>query len=379
MDRFVSPTLFAAQSFDEEHFGTALAYELRTAVELGFKEEWLQKAIAQNVDLVIAPCVEAELTDERWWFWAREVTVGAAGTIDLLLVSESGRVAIVETKLSYNPEKRRTVIAQVLEYAVTLPDAAEALPALPVGPTVSMSRVRQRIEQGDYLLIVAGDELDSRAVRLGQAVLSQHIVNQWQLAMVEVSVFQAVHPSAAPQHLLVSHLRGLIVPEFRQVLRVEVAHGERTRVSVEQAEPRTPGSAREKWTRDRFVEALDETPLSNGYKRFGHALADMPAEFPGVEARWGTGKTGSLTLKRNGQGLVEFYLSGALGFRRERPPAALGEPAASEYLAALRQIFPDEMAAEIDPNSPTMVKPHIRDAALEALLAALRDALRVAK
>jgi len=46
----------------------------------------------------------------------REVGV-PSGSIDLLLLDSSGRVTIVETKLARNPEVRREVIGQIVEYA----------------------------------------------------------------------------------------------------------------------------------------------------------------------------------------------------------------------------------------------------------------------
>jgi len=51
----------------------------------------------------------------RLVLWAREFRVGV-GLIDVLLLSSQGRVAIVETKLASNPELRRQVLAQALDY-----------------------------------------------------------------------------------------------------------------------------------------------------------------------------------------------------------------------------------------------------------------------
>src|SRR5437879_1597902 len=46
----------------------------------------------------------------------REVQV-PSGAIDLLLLGEDGVLVLVETKLKRNQEARRTVLAQLLEYA----------------------------------------------------------------------------------------------------------------------------------------------------------------------------------------------------------------------------------------------------------------------
>lgn len=51
---------------------------------------------------------------------AKEVPVRRAGKADLIVVDADGRIAIVECKKASNPQSRRYVIAQVLEYAAGL-------------------------------------------------------------------------------------------------------------------------------------------------------------------------------------------------------------------------------------------------------------------
>jgi hypothetical protein len=119
--RYLSPVLFAAD-FSVTEEPTRKSYVLESARDVGFKEEWLQKAIEKNPELVLAPRRAGGLVedDERWVFWKKERSVGV-GNLDVLLLSESGRIGIVETKLAYNPEARREVLAQLLEYALYLP------------------------------------------------------------------------------------------------------------------------------------------------------------------------------------------------------------------------------------------------------------------
>ena len=244
MDRHLSPTLFAAD-FADVDATTTPAFAQSTAKDVGFDEGWLQEAIARNPELVIAPCREAKLTDEAWAVWGREVRVGSAGTVDVLLVSESARIGLVETKLSYNPESRRSVVAQTLEYAIHFPQVDPAdlppMPAVDRRPFADMEDVRTRVEDGDYLLVIAGDLLDGRAVKLGRTLLGRHLVHGWDLAMVEVSVYRPLPVAPAGpvgRCLLVPHIRGAIVPEGRQVVRIKV-DGDRNRVTVDHAAPVT--------------------------------------------------------------------------------------------------------------------------------------------
>jgi ElaB/YqjD/DUF883 family membrane-anchored ribosome-binding protein len=80
-------------------------------------EEILQKNIAQVPDLISLETVSDEpisfLTIGQEW-------PAGTGRADIVLVGSDAILTIVETKLSRNPEARREVIAQLLEYAAYL-------------------------------------------------------------------------------------------------------------------------------------------------------------------------------------------------------------------------------------------------------------------
>jgi len=50
----------------------------------------------------------------------------SAGPIDLLLMNDEGRVTLVETRLARNPEQKRDVVAQCLDYLLEMPTSYEA-------------------------------------------------------------------------------------------------------------------------------------------------------------------------------------------------------------------------------------------------------------
>ncbi len=78
-------------------------------------ETALQEALKRNPEAI--PVADLELDDVI--VVGREIPL-PAGAIDLLLVDAQGRVLIVETKLSHNPELRRKVVGQVLDYGASL-------------------------------------------------------------------------------------------------------------------------------------------------------------------------------------------------------------------------------------------------------------------
>lgn len=146
----------------------APAMQRVSARQLGLQESWFRDAIFAEPELVIGPCRTAGRveSDEIWMPWRTEINFGA-GPIDVLLVSSHGRIGIVETKLSYNPQKRREVVAQVLDYALSLQESdRESLPDLPDLSNAPLEEdLAECLNSARFLLIIAGDALARCACR----------------------------------------------------------------------------------------------------------------------------------------------------------------------------------------------------------------------
>lgn len=189
-----------------------------SAKALGLQESWFRDAIFAEPEIVIGPCrmagrVEA---DETWLPWRIETNFGS-GPIDVLLVSSHGRIGIVETKLSYNPQKRREVVAQVLDYALSLQDTdRDELPELPDHSAAPLDEdLVECLNAGRFLLIIAGDALDPRALRLSQSMLARHLTSEWDLAMVDLNVYRSAHDEDTLT--VVPELLGTVQSDLRQV------------------------------------------------------------------------------------------------------------------------------------------------------------------
>jgi hypothetical protein len=87
------------------------------STEKDLNEDWLQELLFKNPSLL--PSMEIEPAFYPLIPLARELPT-KAGLIDLIFISPLGYITIVETKLFRNPEARREVVVQILDYSKEL-------------------------------------------------------------------------------------------------------------------------------------------------------------------------------------------------------------------------------------------------------------------
>jgi len=92
-------------------------FEEITTASGAFSEAWLQEVLRQHPDIL--PVEEFGPVFYPLISIGREVPT-AAGSIDNLFISHSGYLVVVETKLWRNPEAKREVVAQLIDYAASL-------------------------------------------------------------------------------------------------------------------------------------------------------------------------------------------------------------------------------------------------------------------
>src|SRR5262245_23172756 len=323
------------------------AFERITIEDTGLKEAWFRDAVFANPELVIEPCRDSQIIEpgEQWHPWATEHSLDA-GAVDVLLLSSSGRVGMVETKLSYNRGGRREVVAQILDYALALQDTPfEDLPKLPQVPSSPHSDdVRDALASGRFLMIIAGDELDARAVRLSEAMLARHLTAEWDLAMVDLNIYArrgAVRPVG--HVLVVPELRGLLVHDTRQVVRV-IVQGEKpaAKIQVERV-PEGSGRANEDWNVDRFVAAMPSHAVPLAIQQFVTSLRALADQDTDTSLDFGAGRTGRLLFKRYGKSIFVLAEDGTFEARpRAYVEVAFGEAAANAYLETVKTLFGPE-------------------------------------
>jgi hypothetical protein len=173
-----------------------------------FSEQWLQRVLfacpeslpANDVDPHIGPLIPI----------CMEIETGA-GPADILYVTPTGQLVLVETKLWRNPEARRAVVGQILDYAKQLSswtyDILEEKASLAAGTSkghllaclkqrfpaadesVFVDGIGRSLSTGDFLLLIVGD-----GIRIGAEALIAFLERfghlRFGLGLIEVAAFR---------------------------------------------------------------------------------------------------------------------------------------------------------------------------------------------
>lgn len=185
--------------------------------ESSFDEVWLQKLISRHPNLL--PIDQIEPAFKPLVSICMELPLPYGGYVDNLYATPSGGLVLVEAKLYRNPEARREVIGQILEYAKDLssmsyeqleaaikksqaPDGNSGHPTLGLFDAVrsedgesAMSEdsfvdaVTRNLQRGCFLLLVVGDGIRTSMETIVD-FLQQHAGIHFTLGLVELAVFK---------------------------------------------------------------------------------------------------------------------------------------------------------------------------------------------
>lgn len=180
----------------------------RAELSSGHAESWLQALLYEHPGLI--PLDEVDPGAGTMVPLVRELALPKTGGrvfLDILGVTPRGRLVLIECKLWRNPQARREVVAQILEYAALLrrwsySDLTAQLKARhgfegdnpiydlvkqesSLGEAVFSDRVAECLRTGDFDLIVAGD-----GIREDMSVIADHLRHQGaRLALVEFQIW----------------------------------------------------------------------------------------------------------------------------------------------------------------------------------------------
>jgi hypothetical protein len=173
-----------------------------------FSEKWVQEILFSHPECL--PFKEIDPRINQLIPICMELETGA-GPADILYVTEAGQLVLVETKLWRNPEARRMVVAQILDYAKQLTSWSftdllrETAVATKKSANYFLERVKQSIpdideasfvdsvskglQSGDFLLLIVGDGIRTGTESLVN-FLDQYGHLRFGFGLIEVAAFK---------------------------------------------------------------------------------------------------------------------------------------------------------------------------------------------
>ena len=261
-----------------------------------FNEAWIQNLIAANPSILPIVDIEPAFTP------AISVCIELplpSGFLDNLLVTPKGDLIAVECKLWRNPQARREVVAQILDYASAMTHigyaglqaaivAARRQPGFDLYAHVSavcddrdvlfeeaqfVDAVSRNLRLGRCLLLIAGDGIREEVEGMTE-FLQQHAGMNFTLALVQLAVH---HIPGRAERLIIPSVPMRTKTITRGVVRVEANGVSIQPVSEMSTQPARATSLSE----DGFFAQLDDLRPKTSFRlrTFLESLQDLGVEF----------------------------------------------------------------------------------------------------
>ena len=188
-------------------------HKLKSATDLFFEEDRLQRFIFEHHHAL--PIDEIEPAFGPLIPVCRELPTDV-GPIDLLFINRTGLLTLVECKLWKNPQARREVVGQILDYATeisrwTYEQLEQAVGRSPIKTDSSLVKiavpeaedmderdfidsVSRNLRRGRFLLLIVGDGIRENVEHIAD-FLQEYAHLNFGLALVEFGIFEL------PDHL----------------------------------------------------------------------------------------------------------------------------------------------------------------------------------
>lgn len=246
-----------------------------------FDEGYLQELLRDHPELL--PITDIRSDAGQLLCIGREIAV-ASGSIDNLYLSTSGYPVIVETKLWRNPEARRQVLAQVLDYIKdvarkdfdwideqwevcrkphdgTLVAALSKLASEELDESLVIDRVNRALERGDVIAMVVGDGIEARLRDLVEHLKTDSPRLKYSLALVELACYVS-NDASDEQILVVPRIVKSVEPVQRAYIHLDIADrlkGQLTVESLVEPEPEPGRRARVTLNEEDFLKEVESS------------------------------------------------------------------------------------------------------------------------
>ncbi len=321
-------------------------------------EGWLQELISENPNLL--PVQEFDESFGPLISLGREIET-PSGYIDNLFVSPLGRLTLVETKLWKNPEKHRTVVAQVIDYAKEISnwtydqlkeavlkasrhEKSEQIQGLEERVKVSLEesglslddfqeRVIENLESGEFLLLIVGDRISPNVVLLSEAIGGVPGMN-FTIGLIELQLHQLKKGEDWPL-LVLPDIVGKTVEKTRGVIKIQYEK-ERPKVEVSISTEEPTKGTKGKTTQEIFLQKTPDD-LRPVYQQW---LETWAKERDAI-IYWGiTGFSFRIRINETVKTVLDAYPNWAVSLLREKDVEFLEAPRElyQKYLDAVNAI-----------------------------------------
>lgn len=247
-------------------------------------ESHLQALMAEDPTLV--PVTDLGVSVSPFLVAVREVTLRGSGSLDILAFNESGGMAVMECKLADNPEIRRKVIGQIVEYAaflnkldyeeldeIVLRRAGQHLHKLMEAKVADpewdaadfQAAVERNLSEGRFTLIIVVDRMDDT---LG---ITLEYLNTCGFRNISLHALEMSHLSDNEMEILIPQVHGAGTP------------------------PVATESTTRTWTEDDFLRQVAEKAAPAVQDQVRQLLSFSKEHADRIS--WGKGKTGSLSFQ----------------------------------------------------------------------------------
>lgn len=362
-----------------------------------FDESFLQDLLARNPALLPAASVRKDVGSLICV--GREISL-PSGSVDNLYLSTGGYPVLVETKLWRNPQARREVLSQTLDYIKDLAtkdfewfqnqwktwnkdspsgssDLLEELSRqtdYDLDERELIDRVNRALARGDLLAMIVGDGIETRLQELVDHLCNESAHLRYVLTLCELAFYEA-GPAESDGFLIVPRIVSNIEPVERAYVRVDIAPGLEeklivTPVRVAPAGGSTP--SRTNLSADEFFHSVETSSGTQTRQRIEAAINELIEQF-GLEPEY---KAAAVMLKlpdpseeARGASLIAFEKSGRIYntthmkgqlSRWETLPFELASDICTEYWKHLHKIDPLFEEAGMSHMSPKAFIPFAR-------------------
>jgi hypothetical protein len=261
---------------------TAVPLQRLAKVHFEFDERYLQELLVDYPELLPVQDLRPDIGDLVCI--GREVGAGESGSIDNLYLSTGGYPVIVETKLWRNPQARREVLSQVLDYTKevarkdydwleeqwktftkghqsehdNLLNMVSAVAADDLDEHDFIDRVNRALERGDIISLIVGDGIESRLQALVSHLCKDSAHLRYSLALVELACY---HMKGDQDLLIVPRIVREVEPIQRAYVKIDIAEGLGKQICVQPIVEDKPSEQMKKrrttLTEEDFLQSLD--------------------------------------------------------------------------------------------------------------------------